>query len=91
MSSCRGAGETNPTRNHWVRSLASLSGLRIRCGRELWCRLQMRLGSGVAVALALAGSYSSDLTPSLGISVCHGCGPKKKDKRQKNKLYILCI
>ena len=34
-----------------VRSLASLGGLRIRCCRELWCRLQMQLGSGVAVAV----------------------------------------
>ena len=33
-----------------VRSLALLSGLRIRCCHKLWCRLQMRLGSGVAVA-----------------------------------------
>ena len=35
-----------------VQSLASLSGLRIRCCHELWCRLQTRLGSGVAVAVA---------------------------------------
>jgi len=28
-----------------VRSLASLSGLRIQCFRELWCRSQIRLGS----------------------------------------------
>ena len=34
----------------WVPSLASLSGLRIRHCCELWCRLQTRLGSGVAVA-----------------------------------------
>jgi len=34
-----------------VRSLASLSGLRIRHCYELWCRLQTRLGSGVAVAM----------------------------------------
>ena len=34
------------------RSLAFLSGLRIPSRRELWCRLQTRLGSGVAVALA---------------------------------------
>ena len=33
-----------------VRSLASLSGLRIRWSCELWCRLKMWLGSGVAVA-----------------------------------------
>ena len=44
----------NLTRNHelWVRSLALLSGSRIRCCRELWCRLQTQLGSCVAVAVA---------------------------------------
>ena len=31
----------------WVRALASLSGLRVRRCRELWCRLQTRLGSRV--------------------------------------------
>ena len=36
----------------WVRSLASLSGLRIWCCHELWCMSQMQLGSRVAVALA---------------------------------------
>ena len=35
----------------WVRSLASLSGLRIWCCRGLWCRLQTWLGSCVAVAV----------------------------------------
>ena len=35
-----------------VRSLASLSGLGIRHFHELWCRSQMQLGSGVAVAVA---------------------------------------
>ena len=34
-----------------VRSLASLSGLRIRCCRELWCRSQMWLGSHGAVVV----------------------------------------
>ena len=33
-----------------VRSLASLSGLKIWHCRELWCRWQTRLRSGVAVA-----------------------------------------
>ena len=32
-----------------VQSLASLRGLRIWCCRELWCRLQMWLGSCIAV------------------------------------------
>ena len=62
-SSHRGTAETSPTRNHEVAGsiLVSLSGLRIRCGHELWCRLQTQLaGSGIAVALAQASGYSSD-------------------------------
>ena len=84
---------TNPTRNHEVAgsvgSLPLLSGLMIRRCRELWCRLQTRLGSSVAVALAQAGGYSSDSTPSLGTSICRGSGPrrgkktKKKEKKRK--------
>ena len=75
---------TNPTRNHEVavRSLASLSGLRIRHCHALWCRSQTRLGSGVAVAVVEAGSYSSDWTPSLGTSICRGCSPKKQNKKE---------
>ena len=42
---------------------------------------QMWLGSYVAVAVA--GSYSSDMTPSLGTSICCKCGPKKKKKKGK--------
>ena len=34
-----------------VRFLASLSGLRIRCCHELWCRWQMWFRSGIAVAV----------------------------------------
>ena len=41
-----------------------------------WYRLQMRLGSGVAVALVWASSWSSDLTPGLGTSL------KKKEERK---------
>ena len=35
------------------------------------------LRSGMAVAVAYASSYSSNLTPSLGTSICQGCSPKK--------------
>ena len=35
----------------WVQYLASLSRLRIWCCRELWCKSQMQLRSGVAVAM----------------------------------------
>ena len=37
----------------------------------LWCR---------------PAATSSDLTPSLGTSICRGCGPKRtKDKKKKEK------
>ena len=39
----------------------------------------------MAVAVAQDSSYSSDLTPSLGISICLGCGPKNKQNKTKTK------
>ena len=36
------------------------------------------------VAVAWASSCSSDLTPSLGTSICHTCGPKKKQTKNFN-------
>ena len=41
----------------------------------------------VAVAVAQAGSYSSDRTPSLGSSVCLRCGPKKKKNAFSSSRY----
>ena len=43
----------------------------------------MRLGSGVAMALAVAGSCISDLTPSRGTPICCRCMPKNKKKKKK--------
>ena len=40
----------------------------------------MQLGSGIAVVMVEAGSYSSNSTLSLGTSMCLRCGPKKKRK-----------
>ena len=48
----------------WVWSLALLRGLKTQHCHELLCRLQIHLGSGIAVTVA--GSLSSDSTPSLG-------------------------
>ena len=61
-----------------VRSLASLSGLRIQHCHDLWCRSQTQLESCMAVVQA--GSCSSDLTPSLGTGNFHMLqhDPKKK-------------
>ena len=37
------------------------------------------------VTVAVAGSYSSDLTPSLGTYICHTCGSKKQKQKTKKK------
>ena len=61
------------SRRTLVRSLASLSGLRIWRGHELWCRSQTQLRSVDAVSVAQANGYSSNSTPTLGTSICCGC------------------
>ena len=90
-SSHCGAGEMNPTSIHEDPGLipglrsdpwAHSSGLGIWRCRELWCRLQMQLGSWDAEVSA--GSYSSNSVPSLGTSICHRCSPTKK----KKKIYL---
>ena len=77
----------NPTSIHEDAgsSLALLSVLRIWRCHGLWCRSQMQLGSNIAVAVTQASSYSSNLTPSLGTSTCHGCPKKKTKKPPKNQ------
>ena len=60
-TSLHGTVEMNPTSIHedlGVLSMALLSGLRIPRCCELWYRWQMRLGSGLAMAVAKAGGYS---------------------------------
>ena len=48
----------------------------------------MRFRSCVAVAVVQAGSYSSDLTPSLGTSMCRRWGPKNQNNNNNNKTKI---
>jgi len=72
-----------------VRSLAFLSGLRIRPCCELWCRWQMQLTSLVDVAVVQADSYSSSLTPSLGTPYAMGAALKKKKKKTHKKLSVV--
>ena len=50
----------------------------------------MWLGSRIAVAVVYARGYSSDLTPRLGTSICHTCGPKKTKKKKKKKGLQYC-
>ena len=64
-----------------AQSLALLSGLRMWHCRELWCRLQTWMGSDFAVAVAQAGSYSSDSAASLRASICWRAAPKRQKKK----------
>ena len=45
----------------------------------------MWLGSGVAVAVVKADSRRSNLTPSLGTSICHRYGHKKQARKKERK------
>ena len=73
----RGTVETNLIRNHEVVGSipAPLSGLRIWLCRELWCGSQMRLRSGITVALALIGPLDWEAPYALGVAL------KKKQKK----------
>ena len=79
-SSCCGTKERTLIRNHevvgsildiaqWVSHPALLWAV-------VWSQTQLRCH--IAVAVAKASSYISDLTPSLGTSICRGCGPPEK-------------
>ena len=60
-----------------VQSLASLSGLRMQHGHELWCRLQTQLKSGVTVAVARLAALAP-IRPLAWEHPYAACGPKKK-------------
>ena len=66
-----------------IRNPTSVSGLRIRHCHELRWRSQRCLGSGVPVAVAQASCCSSNVTPSLGTSICWRCGSKKKKRERE--------
>ena len=79
------SGTDSVSENMGVWFLASLSGLRLWHCHKLQCRSQMWIPSGVAVAVGQTGSWGSDLTPSLGTSICCRCGHKKEERRKEKK------
>ena len=67
-----------PGHAQWVKGVR----VSMNCG-------QMQLGSGIAVAVAEANSCNSESTSSPGLSICHSCGPKKREKTKEQKIDIL--
>ena len=47
--------------------------------------MQTSLRSWVAAAVVEASGYGSDSTPSLGISICLRCSPKKTKTNKQTK------
>ena len=41
------------------------------------------------LAVVYVGGYSSDSTPSLGNSICYGCGPKNKWRKIEGEILIV--
>ena len=67
-----------------VRSLALFSELRIQHCHELWCRSQLWLRSGIAVAVVEAGSCS--LIGPLAWEPPYAAGVALKWKEKKKKM-----
>ena len=77
---------TNPNKIHENGgSICSLGGLNIWGCHELWCRLQMQLGSYVAMAVVQVSSCISDLTPAWELSYATSTALKSKKTKTKNK------
>ena len=72
-------------------SLTSPSGLRIWHCHELWCRAQIRLQSGIALAMASASSCSSNFTQAWELPYAACAALKSKTNKQKLLLkHCLC-
>ena len=67
-----------PGLTQWVKDRAlPQAAVSFKDAAQIWC------GCGCG----LAGRCSFNLTPSLGNSICHRCGPKKKKKKEVAELY----
>ena len=71
--------------NSWHHSVGQGSRVSVSCGIDCRCGLDPMLLQAVMQAC----SRSSDWTPSLGTSICHGCGPKKQKKKTKTCYWRL--
>ena len=69
-----------------VQSLTSVSGLGIPHCHELWCRLQMQLGSHIAMAVVRAAAVA--LTRPLAWELPNAKGEALKSKKSKKKKKV---
>ena len=75
-----------------VGSLASLSGLRIRCCPDLWYRLQTQLRSRVALWLWCRLEAVALIRPlAWGPSYATGVALEKTKKKKKIKILIKLV
>ena len=66
-----------------VWDLALISGLRIQCCHELWCRLKMWLRSGIAVAVVCRPAAVAPIGfPAWEPPCAAGMALKKKEKKK---------
>ena len=72
-----------------VQSLAPLNGLRIWHCRELWCRSQRQLESGIAVAVARPVA-TAPIQP-LAWEFPNATGAAQKKTKKKKKKNLQCI
>ena len=68
-----------------VQSLPLLSGLTIRRCRELWCRLQTQLGSGIAVAVAVVRVVATAPIRPLAWEPPYAAGAAQRNSKKTKK------
>ena len=66
----------------WVQSMASLNELKIQRGHKLWCRLQMRFRSCIAVTVASARAAAPFQPLAWEPPCATGAAVKKKKKKK---------
>ena len=78
-----GAAEMKQTRSHEVPSLASLSGLRIWCCCELWCRCTLCLSDSL-----VGQEWRDKMLRRLSICLCLGVGGCHREGSAGRKPFL---
>ena len=68
-----------------IAGLVQWVGSRVIVSSAIGCRC------GLDPEVAVASGHSSNLTSSLGTSICRGCGPKKTKSKQTKQAQFLSL